>query len=94
MINTRMKEYSYCLLAGNDEYGQPKVTEAQGTIKMSLALTSQSIQNNINYSNANFIGLTLSDIDDKYIINYEDKRLKVLYVFTGGRYKQVFLQLM
>lgn len=94
MINTRMKNYNYCLLAENDEYGQPQITEEQGTIKMSISTTSQSIQDNINYKGAQYLGLTLNDINDKYIIKYGEQKLKVLFVYTGGRYKQVFLQLM
>lgn len=94
MINTRMKSYNYSLLAGNDEYGQPQLLENQGVIKLAISVTSQSVQDNINYKGCQYIGLTLNDINDKYIINYGDKKLKVLFVYTGGRYKQVFLQLM
>lgn len=93
MINTRMKDYEYYLIQDNDEYGQPQITpEAQGTIKMAISITSQSIQDNINYKNAGYIGLTLGDVNDKYIIQYGEERLKVLFVYSGGRYKQVFLQ--
>jgi hypothetical protein len=94
MINTRMKNYNYSLLADNDEYGQPQLLENQGVIKMAISVTSQSVQDNINYKGAQYIGLTLNDINDKYIINDGEKKLKVLFVYTGGRYKQVFLQLM
>lgn len=95
MINTRMKDYNYFLLGANDEYGQPQITpEAQGTIKMSISITSKSTQDNINYSNAGYIGLTLGEINDKYIIQYGEEKLKVLFVYSGGRYKQVFLQRM
>lgn len=93
MINTRMRNYNYYLLAGNDEYGQPQITEeAQGAIKMAVSVTSQSVQDNINYKNAQYIGLTLNEINDKYIIDFGEEKLKVLFVYTGGRYKQVFLQ--
>ncbi len=91
MISSRMKNYQYCLLAGADDYGQPRITDAQGTIKLSLSLTSQSIQDNINYKDAQYLGLTLNKIDDKYIILVGEKKLKVLFVYSGGRYKQVFL---
>lgn len=95
MVNTRMREYDYYLLGDNDKYGQPTITpEAQGKIKMAISITSQSIQDNINYKSANYIGLTLGYVDDKYIIQYGEEKLKVLFVYNGGRYKQVFLQKM
>lgn len=94
MINARMKSYNYSLLAGNDKYGQPQVLENQGIVKMAISITSQSTQENINYKNAQYLGLTLNDINDRYIINYGEEKLKVLYVYRGGRYNQVFLQKM
>lgn len=94
MINSRMRYYNYCLLGGNDEYGQPQISEEKGNIKMAISVTSQSVQDNINYKDAQYIGLTLSEINDKYIIIDGKKKLKVLFVYNGGRYKQVFLQQM
>lgn len=95
MVNTRMREYVYYLLGDNDNYGQPTITpEAQGKIKIAISITSQSIQDNINYKGANYIGLTLGNVDDKYIIQYGEEKLKVLFVYNDGRYKQVFLQKM
>ena len=95
MINTRMKEYEYYLIQEPDEYGQPQITpEAQGKIKIAISITSQSIQSNINYKDAGYIGLTLGEVNDKYIIQYGEEKLKVLFVYCGGRYKQVFLQKM
>lgn len=95
MINTRMRSYNYYLLGGVDEYGQPETTtEAQGAIKMAISVSSQSVQDNINYKNAQYVGLTLNEINDKYIIDYGEEKLKVLFVYNGGRYKQVFLQSM
>lgn len=92
MINTRMKEYQYYLLQDADEYGQAQITpEAQGTIKLAISITSQAVQDNINYLNASYIGLTLGTVTDKYIIQYGEEKLKVLFVYSGGRYKQVFL---
>ena len=62
-----------------------------GQIKMAINLSNQSVQDNINYKDAQYVGLTHADIDDKYIIQYQDERLKVLYVNPFGRMKQVFL---
>ena len=61
-------------------------------VKLSINNTSTSIQENINYRQASYIALTLDKaIDDTYVIQYGDERLKVLYVTSQGRYKQVFL---
>ena len=92
MINTLMRDYNYSILGGLDEYGQAVEAEASGTIKMSIALTSQRLNENSLYSGAQYNGLTLNkDINEKYIIHYKDERLKVLYVDTQGRYTQVFM---
>ena len=93
MITTDMRIYDYFLYGEEDEYGQAQEsTEAQGTIKMSINITSQSIQDNINYKDSKYIGLTQDPkINDKYIIQYGEERLKVLYINNKGRYKQVFL---
>ena len=100
MINAQMREYNYFLYSSEpdlygqlvlikDEDGEPAV---QGTIKMSINHTSTSIQDNINYKDANYSGLTLSHkVDDTYVIQYGGERLKVLYVVPNGRYRQVFM---
>ena len=87
-----MRIYNYYTYGAKNEYGQADLsTEVQGTIKMAIYVSSQSIQDNINYKNASYIGLTHNDIDDTFVIQYESVRLKVLYVNPQGRYKQVFL---
>ena len=92
MINNQMKNYNYYTYSNDNAYGQPNLSEtAQGTIKMAINVTSQFVQDNIQYKNATYIGLTLADINDKYVIQYGDTKLKVLYVNAAGRYKQVFL---
>lgn len=92
MINTLMRDYKYSILGGLDEYGQPVEAEASGTIKMSIALTSQTLNENALYSGAQYTGLTLNkEINAKYIIQYGDERLKVLYTNAQGRYTQVFM---
>jgi hypothetical protein len=90
-----MREYTYSVYGALDDYGQPTLEEDKGVIKMAINITSQSVQNNIVYQNANYIGLTFdNDINDTYVINYNDTRLKVLYVNKHGRYNQVFMGLM
>lgn len=96
MINANMKLYDYFTLGEKDAYGQatlPKPTdEPIGKIKIAIYESSQSVQDNINYKDCNYIGLTQNEVDDNFIISYEKKLLKVLTVNRQGRYKQVFLK--
>ena len=92
MISAQMKTYNYFTLGDSDGYGQPQLsTEPKGQIKMAINITSQSIQDNINYKDATYMGLTFYLLDDTYVIEYGDKKLKVLYINPMGRYNQVFL---
>ena len=88
-----MRLYNYSTIGSIDEYGQEVIdNEVKGQVKMAINLTSQTVQDNINYKDAQYIGLTHAAINDTYIIHFGDERLKVLYVNPIGRYKQVFLQ--
>lgn len=99
MINTSMRAYEYFKYGDANEYGQQTLIKGedgepivQGTVKLAIALTTQATQDSINYHNAQFCAQTLdNDIDDTYVILYGKTRLKVLFVASGGRYKQVFL---
>ena len=100
MINANMREYNYFLYnSDTDAYGQKTLIKddngepvIQGTIKMSIDNTTTAIQDNINYQNAQYIGLTMNkNISDHYVIQYGEEQLKVLYVVPKGRYRQVFL---
>lgn len=92
MINARMRAYDYFTFGEKDAYGQPQLSkEIQGAVRMAINISSQSIQDNINYQNCQYIGLTHASINDSYVIQYGDKKLKVLYVNPEGRLKQVFL---
>lgn len=88
-----MRSYDYFLYGEDDKYGQPQLSDiVQGSIKMSIYSTSTNIQDNINYENAEFIGLTRdSNISNKYVIQHETEKLKVLYIIPKGRLKQVFM---
>ena len=96
MINTVTRLYNYFTIGEPDEYGQAQMPGADatpnGTIRMAIYITSQSTQDNINYKDCNYMGLTMGNVDDTYIIEFENARLKVLYVNTMGRYKQVFMK--
>lgn len=93
MINSQMRNYNYFTFGELNAYGQPKLsTEPIGTIKMAINLSSQSNTNNVLYSQATYIGLTHdAKVNDTYVIEYEGKKLKVLYVNNPGRYKTVYL---
>lgn len=95
MISTDMRNYEYYLYGERDSYGQSTLsTEAKGLIKMAIYTTSQGVQDNINYQNAQYLGLTHENISDKYVIAYGDKKLKVLYIQPKGKLKQVYMGLM
>ena len=89
-----MKFYGFSSLVELNEYGQPILPDAaKGFIKMSINLSSQTAQDNILFKDYNYIGLTFDkDVNDSYVIHYGDKRLKVLYVNSLGRYTQVYMK--
>ena len=92
MINGTMRSYNYFTFGDNNGYGSPQLSEdIKGTIKMSINTTSQSVQDNIKYKGATYIGLTTGTVDDSFVIQFGNERLKVLYVNPVGRFKQVFM---
>lgn len=93
MITTDMRNYNYFTYGTTDAYGQETISnEPTGTVKMSIYITSQSVQDNIKYKDCAYIGLTHDkNIDDTYVIEYGNEKLKVLYVNPQGRYKQVYM---
>lgn len=93
MINANMRLFDYFTLGELDEYGQQVLSnEPTGKIKIAINVSSQSIQDNINYSGCQYIGLTHDkNINDKYVIVQGDTKLKVLYVNPLGRLTQVFM---
>lgn len=94
MINTNMRLYNYFTFGNDDGYGMPQIsTEPKGQIKMSINISSQSIQDNILYKDCSYVGLTQdANVDDTYVIEFNKEQLKVLYINPFGRYKQVFLK--
>ena len=92
VINADIRLYNFFTIGTEDEYGQMVVSnEPVGQIKMAINISSQSVQDNINYTGATYVGLTHAKVDDTYIIEYENERLKVLYVNDKGRLNQVFM---
>ena len=98
MINAIFRQYNYFTIGEKNAYGQEilpaKDAIPAGKVMMAINLTSQSVQDNINYKDANYMGLTYAKVDDTYIIQYGEERLKVLYVNPFGRLNQVFMKLM
>lgn len=94
MIATDMREYNYFTYGDKDGYGQAQLSkEIQGSIKMSINTTSQGVQDNILYKDCSYLGLTFDkSIDDTFVIQYGNEKLKVLYVNKKGRYTQVFMR--
>lgn len=93
MFNADIREYNYYTFDSDNDYGASKLSkEVQGKIKIAIYTTSQTVQDNVNYSGANYVGLTHdASVNNKYVIEYEGEKLKVLYVNKRGRYKQVYL---
>lgn len=92
MINRDKRTYNYFTLGEKNSYGQETIKDTpDGTIKMTINISSQSVQDNINFQNCNYVGLTTEYITDKYIIEYDNQKLKVLYVNPKGRQKTVYL---
>lgn len=93
MISTNMRSYNYFTFGALNAYGQPQLSkEPVGKVKLSIYTTSQNVQANINYLNATYIGLTHDkNINDTYVIEYGEERLKVLYTSKQGRFIQVFM---
>lgn len=93
MITTNMRTYNYFTFGAPNAYGQPQLSrEPVGKVKLSIFTTSQNVQGNINYTNASYIALTHDkNINDSWVIEYGEERLKVLYTNKQGRFIQVFL---
>ena len=89
-----MKTYNYFTFGVLDEYGQQTIaTTPVGTVKLAINTSNITTGDNIKYKDATYIGLTLDSlVNDSYVIEYDNEKLKVLYVIPIGRYKQVFLK--
>ena len=92
MINNDMRLYYYFTLGSDNGYGQKILSsEAVGTIKMAINISNQATTDSILFKDATYIGLTQAEVDDTFVIQYGEDRLKVLYVNPKGRYKQVYM---
>lgn len=89
----KMRKYNYSKLTDKlDEYGQPTQDSVTGEVLMFISVTKQSPVQNPLYAESEYTGLCRDNtIDEKCTIEYEDKKLKVLYV-VKGRYNQIFMK--
>lgn len=87
-----MRLYDYFSFGQLNSYGVPQLSEKKGSIKMAINITSQSVQDNIKYKDCSYLGLTMDNVDETFVIEYGKEKLKVLYVNPMGRYKQVFMK--
>ena len=96
MFNTDMRERNYFIIGEPNEYGQASIpsidAQPHGIIKMAIYTSGQAVTADARFKDCTYIGLTNAEIIDKYIIQYEQERLKVIYVNKAGRYTQVFLK--
>jgi tryptophanase len=94
MITTDMRAYDYFTIGDKNAYGQAvSDKEVKGTIKMAISISSQTVQDNINFKDCTYIGLTTDkSVNDKMVIQYGQEKLKVQYVNPRGRFIQVFLK--
>lgn len=99
MINSTMRTYEYFLISDEaNSYGQQTIIQnengeplVQGTIKISISIASQSINENITYKGANYIGITQDkNLSDRYVIRYQGRLLKVQYI-TDSRFRIAYL---
>jgi hypothetical protein len=89
-----MHLYDYYTYSEANGYGQPTLSSTvQGTIKIAVYNSSTAIQDNIKYKDCSYVGITHDKaVNDSYVIQYGNEKLKVQYVNPQGRYKQVFLK--
>ena len=88
MINVDMKEYNFYLYGDKNAYGQPTLSEeTQGVVKMAIYSSNKSLTGSVDYTGGDYVGLTRNnEITDKYVIQYGDVKLKVLYTIVCPRH--------
>ena len=93
MIQNNMKLYNYYTLDEIDDYGTNQVSQqVSGQVKLSIFLQTKQLSDNSIYKEVQFTALTNDkDINEKYLIEYNNMLLKVLYINDLGRYRQIYL---
>ena len=93
MIQSNMKLYNYYTLGELDDYGTNQVSkQIKGKVKLSIFLQTKQLSDNSIYKEAQFTALTNDkNINEKYLIEYNNMLLKVLYINDLGRYRQIYL---
>ena len=93
MIQSNMKLYNYYTLGEFDDYGTEQVSkQVSGQVQLSIFLQTKQLSDNSIYKDVQFTALTNDkDINEKYLIEYNNMLLKVLYINDLGRYRQIYL---
>lgn len=84
MIYPNIRTYDFYLYEDKGAYGQPALSEdVKGQVKMAVYSSNKSVTGSIQYAGGDYVGLTHDkDISDKYVIQYGDVKLKVLYTIS------------
>ena len=92
MINAQMTEYKYYPYKEN-AYGEAILDEGSyGSILMAINLINQTVSDNPLYTDATYLGLTYNkEISDSNVVEYDNQKLKVIYVNPIGKYTQVYM---
>jgi hypothetical protein len=94
-----MRAYDFYLIGDDNGYGQRTLIRddegnplKQGELVIGISTLTQSVTDDLRYSDSTYIGLTHDKtVNDNYIIQHGSELLKVQYVNKDGRYIQVFL---
>ena len=95
MINRDMRTHEvFEFQANGNEYGETKLLKNDpiDAIQIAIYVSSQAIQDNINYKSATYVGFTYNTeyLSDNFAIKYGNDFLKILYVIPG-RINQIFM---
>ena len=94
MIETGMRVYPLWLIPEDKDRYRERVEPVEaGTARLSISLYAQSVADNVNYKDCQYIGLTNDrTITESHLIQYGNKRLKVKLVSPSGRMIQLILE--
>lgn len=93
MVNTNMRTYDYYTLSDTtNDYGEETIsTTKQGQVKLSINLLNKQMEDSVLYAGSSYVGITMENVNDKMIIEFNGSKLKILYINDLGRYKQVYM---
>lgn len=95
MINPQMRTYNYYLYGEENEYGQPSLSaDPVGKVKMAIHDKTDEVADNIIYDGTQYVGLTSSAINEKYVIDFNGKKLKVIKAYRVRRFTVCLMAVM